>query len=200
MACPEEIHGYSEEKLRSNNEKFYSVLNHLEFLSEKRSCNRLSRILLINQTNFELKYNNCGNYSGWFFNKVRNAFDEEAKITPGNVGGILCTKTSDTACGASGFISVKVQTHIDNYMVFCGFNTGYHYSSSAGVEIRKMENGVFYNEIKIHDLMTKVRHPDGNGLLHIFTEDCECFKVEVQFTDKESFNERWNNFIFTFKQ
>ena len=43
--------------------------------------------------------------------------------------------------------------------------------------------------------MTKVRHQDRNCMLHIFTEDCEHFKVEVRFTDKESFNERWNDFF-----
>lgn len=183
------------------------VSKELQLLSNARNCNRMTHVIIKNQSQYPLVYKNHGTYSGYFFSDAQAAFQYENSTicAQDGVGGFLVTKTSGTACGASGYISFTVPTEGKNYIVCCGFDTGYSSTSGAGIEIRG-EDGVTDemgritghgidpagNVTDICALVTKTHHSTHNSRFHEFHETCRAFKVYCCFT-----NESWGEFIFS---
>ena len=100
-----EVQGYDRKLLYNEKGDLDTVIAHLKFLSKARNCNRLSRVIIVNQSRYPLHYKNQGQSSGFFFSDVRDAFGNGTDVIAAKtgVGGFLSTKTSDTARGASGY-------------------------------------------------------------------------------------------------
>lgn len=141
-----EVDGHVPENLcQSGRNASNIVRKELELLSSARDCNRMSKIIIENLSSYPLLYKNAGSYSGFFFSDAKSAFQTVSVVdsvrekytiaAQKGVGGIMHTKTRDTARGSAGYFSFTVPTKGRNYIVYVGFSCTYNGSNCAGIQI-----------------------------------------------------------------
>jgi hypothetical protein len=192
------VSGFSSSDLNSDSTtKVQATLEHLAYW---RGCNRQALVIIENQYGAPLQYKAANYTSGYFFSNIYDAFTGTNKtIEPSRCGGIAHTKSSDSACGAVGYISFTVATGGKNYVVCCGYCCPYSGSTSAGIEIRA-EDGVTDGQGRItgHGVDATGAVIDSNALVQkqyhqhakdperdsTTNESCTPFKVECLFNNK----------------
>jgi hypothetical protein len=174
--------------------------NSLYLMSEKRSCNRGSKIVIVNNSKFDLHYVNFGQSSGQPFSEVLDAFGGPNNTIENNkVGGIFHTKKAHAACGSVGYVSLLIKSPGKRYIVILGWDTHYEGKNCAGIQIRA-EDGVTdgAGNVTGHGVNPTGAMPDANVSLynvthaqtdkksfHVFGNETRHFKITCKFTDEK---------------
>ena len=145
-----------------------------------------------NSTEGTIEYATANTGSGYFFVDQSKVFP----LKPGGKCGIVATKVSDTACGATGYVSVKLRLKGRDYIIGCGFYVPYDYSryNYCGAEIRShVEKSDSVGAAKGHAMTPTGVVPDIDAFMTVFhgakqtdlwkhQEFTEYFDLDVQFS------------------
>ncbi len=162
---------------------------------------RESRIIIHNQCDYPLKLKHMGEGSGWFYTKVKDAFQgDDQTIAPQAAGGIFYASTNNwMPFGTKGYISLNVETPGKHYVVVCAFGTGCWINNAAKIEIRPgNEADDSESTGRVADMSALFSAADrcvGDGTeTKKFFERAGAFNVFCEFD-----NEKHAHFTFTFQ-
>jgi hypothetical protein len=134
-----EITGFDITKLCNQSEA--NVKDTLLYLASIRNVVRITRIILINESNYPLVYVNSGSSSGYFFSDASFAFQQKNTnisniLEKSWVGGILHSQLAyQDLFGSCGCIIFLIPTETKNYLVKFGFYNSSLNNRAAGIEI-----------------------------------------------------------------
>lgn len=185
--------------------KEISTLTHLDGDGSIRPIHRVlplkHSIIIRNLSSYPLEYCNCGVERGYFFtgygSPARSFRGPNQTIEPGYSAGFAYTENelvNPFGCRFRGYVSFRLQTPKDVYIIIFGWGINPASENKAGVEIRSRNqrnvepNGVVTDMNKF----LIVTHPEGNGFHDFNSKQVGEFQLTCQFDNNE-----WAEYILT---